>query len=85
VAPRLLDLAQFDTPQRSKGVLMANDSNRTDDQSSGPSGERQNEPNEERIRNGMADEVRGIADEEDEDFEDMEDTEDEDDDNEGSF
>ena len=62
---------------------MANDRNRTDDVT-GPASERESESREERIRNGIGEEVRGVADEEDEDFEDLEDTE-EDDDSDGSF
>ena len=64
---------------------MANDRNRTDEQSTGPTSERESEPREERIRNGIGEDVRGVADdEEDEDFEDLEDMED-DDDSDGSF
>jgi hypothetical protein len=63
---------------------MANDRNRTDEQFSGPASERESESGEERIRNGIGEEVRGVADDEDEDFEDLEDTE-EDDDSDGSF
>jgi hypothetical protein len=76
VAPGLLDPAAIDTSQlqRSKGDLMANDRNRTDEQFTGPASEREN---------GIGEEVRGVADEEDEDFEDLEDTEEDDDD--GSF
>jgi hypothetical protein len=64
---------------------MANDRNRTDEQVSGPASERESESREERIRDGIGEEVRGVSDEEDEDFEDLEDTEEEDDDNDGSF
>jgi len=64
---------------------MANDRNRTDEQSSGPSSERQNESSEERMRSGIGDDVRGVADEGDEEFEDMDDLEDEDEDSDGSF
>ena len=64
---------------------MANDRNRTDEQYTGPASERESEPREERIRNGIGEDVRGVADdEEDEDFEDLEDMED-DDDGDGSF
>jgi hypothetical protein len=70
--------------QRSKGDLMANDRNRTDEQYRGPASERESEPREERIRNGIGEDVRGVADDEDEDFEDLEDIE-EDDDSDGSF
>jgi hypothetical protein len=64
---------------------MANDPNRTDEQSSDPSSDRQNESNEERMRSGIGEDVRGVADEGDEDFEDMDDLEEEDDDSDGSF
>ena len=63
---------------------MANDRNRTDEQYSGPSGGRQSESGEERVRNGIGEDVRGVADEGDEEFEDMDDLE-EDEDNDGSF
>ena len=63
---------------------MANDRNRTDEQHSGPSGGRQSESGEERVRNGVGEDVRGVADEGDEEFEDMDDLE-EDEDNDGSF
>ena len=63
---------------------MANDRNRTDEQSTGPASERESEPREERIRNGIGEDVRGVADDEDGDFEDLEDIED-DDDSDGSF
>ena len=63
---------------------MANDPNRTDEQYSGPASEREGESKEERIRNGIGEDVRSVADEEDEDFEDLEDSE-EDDDSDGSF
>ena len=63
---------------------MANDRNRTDEQYTGPTSERESEPREERIRNGIPEDVRGVADDEDEDFEDLEDIE-EDDDSDGSF
>ena len=63
---------------------MANDRNRTDEQYSGPSGGRQSESGEERVRNGVGEDVRGVADEGDEEFEDMDDLE-EDEDNDGSF
>ena len=62
---------------------MANDRNRTDEQYMGPSNEREREPLDERIRDGVGEDSRGVADEE-EDFEDMEDLE-EDDDSDGSF
>ena len=63
---------------------MANDRYRTDEQLMGPERGRDSE-SDERIRNGIGEEVRGVADdEEDEDFEDMEDIED-DDDSDGSF
>ena len=63
---------------------MANDRNRTDEQYRGPSGGRQSESGEERVRNGIGEDVRGVADEGDEEFEDMDDLE-EDEDNDGSF
>jgi len=63
---------------------MANERSRTDEQFSGPSSGRESESREERIRNGIGEDVRGVADEENEDFEDMEDLE-EDDDSDGSF
>lgn len=63
---------------------MANDRYRTDEQFMGPEGGRESESKEDRVRNGIGDDVRGVADEEDEDFEDMEDIE-EDDDSDGSF
>ena len=62
---------------------MANDRYRTDEQFMGPERGRESE-SEERIRNGVGEDVRGVADEEDEDFEDMEDIEEEDD-SDGSF
>lgn len=62
---------------------MANDRYRTDEQLMGPERGRDSE-SDERIRNGIGEEVRGVADEEDEDFEDMEDIEEEDD-SDGSF
>ncbi len=85
VAPALLDGQAADTSQlqRSKGDLMGNDRNRTDEQFTGPASERESEPREERIRNGIGEDVRGVADEEDEDFEDLEDMAD--DDSDGSF
>ena len=62
---------------------MSNDRNRTDEQYTGPASERESEPRE-RIRNGIGEDVRGVADDEDGDFEDLEDIED-DDDSDGSF
>ena len=50
----------------------------------GPASERESESREERIRNGIGEDVRSVADEEDEDFEDLDDIED-DDDSDGSF
>jgi hypothetical protein len=50
----------------------------------GPSSEREREPLDERVRNGIGEDIRGVADEEDEDLEDMADLED-DDDSDGSF
>ena len=62
---------------------MANDRNRTDEQFSGPSGGSQSDSGED-VRNGMGEDVRGVADEgDDEEFEDMDDLE-EDDDSDGS-
>jgi hypothetical protein len=63
---------------------MANDRNRTDEQYVGPSSEREREPLDERVRNGIGEDIRGVADEEDEDFEDLEDLEDNDE-SDGSF
>jgi hypothetical protein len=63
---------------------MANDRYRTDEQWMGPDRGRESESRDDGIRNGIGDDVRGVADEEDEDFEDMEDTEEEDD-SDGSF
>jgi hypothetical protein len=63
---------------------MANDRNRTDEQYSGPTSGRESESSEERMRNGIGEEVRGVADEGDEEFEDMDDLE-EDEDSDGSF
>ena len=86
VAPALLDGQAADTSQlqRSKGDLMGNDRNRTDEQFTGPASERESEPREERIRNGIGEDIRGVADEEDEAFEDLENIDD-DDDSDGSF
>lgn len=64
---------------------MANDPNRRDEQYSGPASEREGDPREERIRNGIGEDVRGVADEEDEDFEDLEDSGEEDDEADDSF
>jgi hypothetical protein len=63
---------------------MANDRYRTDEQFMGPERGRESESREERIRNGIGEEVRGVADEEDEDFEEMEDIEEEED-SDGSY
>ena len=63
---------------------MANDRYRTDEQLMGPERGRESESREDSIRNGIGDDVRGVADEEDEEFEEMEDSE-EDDENDGSF
>jgi len=63
---------------------MANDRNRTDEQYTGPTEGRQSESGEERVRNGIGEDVRGVADEGDEDFEDMDDLE-EDEDSDGTF
>ena len=60
---------------------MANERNRTDDQFSGPTSERQEDSREDRMRDSYGDEeVRGVADESDEEFEDMEDLEEDEDD-----
>jgi hypothetical protein len=65
---------------------MANDRNRSDEQYSGPSGERQrDQSNEEQVRGGIGDEVRGVADEGEEEFEDMDDLEEDESDSDGSF
>ena len=58
---------------------MANDRNRTDEQYSGPASEGEREPLDERVRDGIGEDIRGVADEEDETFEDLEDLEGEDD------
>ena len=63
---------------------MANDRYRTDEQFMGPERGRESESTEDRIRNGIGEEVRGVADEDDEDLEDMEDLE-EDEDTDGSY
>ena len=57
---------------------MANDRNRTDgvEDATAP---RQPDMNDEPIRGGAGDDVRGIADEDDDEFEDSDDLEDEDD------
>ena len=63
---------------------MANDRNRTDEQYGGPTAGSQSESGED-VRNGIGEDVRGVADEgEDEEFEDADDLE-EDDENDGSF
>lgn len=66
---------------------MANDRNRTGnlDESSGPNPGSQSEMNEERVRGGAGEEVRGLADEGDEEFEDTDDLEDEEDTDDASF
>ena len=46
---------------------MANDRNRTDEHHTGPSSEREREPLEERVRNGVGEDIRGVADEEEDD------------------
>ena len=61
---------------------MANDRNRTDEDTS-PDRDRSNDMGDERVRGGASDDLRGVADEGDEDFEDMDDLEEEEDD--GSF
>ena len=63
---------------------MANDRNSRDEQSTGPEGDRRSNVDEETMRGGTSDEVRGVADEEDEEFEDTDDLE-EDEDSDGSF
>jgi hypothetical protein len=63
---------------------MANDRNSRDEQVTGPEGDRRRDVNEESLRGGTSDDVRGIADEEDEEFEDTDDLE-EDEDSDGSF
>ena len=65
---------------------MANDRNRTDEQSTGPGGARQSDSSEERVRNtSLGDDVRGVAEEGEEEFEDMDDDLEEDEDSDGSF
>ena len=55
---------------------MANERNRSDDQHSGPTSDRESDrPSGEEGRAGIGDEVRGVADEEEDEFEDMEDLE----------
>ena len=56
---------------------MANDRNRTDGEDATVPGQR--DLNDEPIRGGTGDDVRGIADEADEEFEDSDDLDDEDD------
>ena len=56
---------------------MANDRNRTDDLYGGPDRERPTDTPEDRVRGGVGDDVRGVADEEDDEFEDTDDLEDE--------
>ena len=63
---------------------MADDRNRTDNEYIGPAGGRQSGSDEESLRNGIGEDVRGVADEEDEEFEDMDDLE-EDEETDGSF
>ncbi len=65
---------------------MANQRKRTEDESSGPEqGGRDMEQDEERIRGGAGEEVRGIAEEGDEGFEDMDDLEEEEEEGDESF
>ena len=52
---------------------MANDRNRTNEQMAGPDRDRRSGLDEENMRGGTADDVRGIADEEDDEFEDADD------------
>jgi hypothetical protein len=63
---------------------MARDRNRTDDQISGPERGRQTDMNEERVRGGAEEDVRGLADEGDGEFEDT-DALDEDEDEDESY
>jgi hypothetical protein len=63
---------------------MANDRTSMDEQYTGPERERRSNTDEEDVRGGTRDDVRGIADEEDEEFEDTDDLE-EDEDTDGSF
>ena len=58
---------------------MANDRNRTNDQMAGPDRDRRSSQDEENVRGGAADDVRGIADEEDDEFEDADDLDEEED------
>ena len=65
---------------------MANDRDRSDDQSSGPSGERTGDySREDQVRTGVGDDVRGVADEGEEEFEDTDDLEEDEEDSDGSF
>ena len=58
---------------------MARDRNRMDDQLGGPERGPQRDMDDERMRGGVGDDLRGVADEGDEEFEDIEDTEEEED------
>ena len=65
---------------------MARDRNRSDDPMAERQGDRPREMNdEEQVRGGAGEDVRGIAGEEDEEFEDAEDLDEEDEDAEGSY
>jgi hypothetical protein len=61
------------------GQPMANDRNRTDDLYSGPDRDPRTDMNEEPVRTGAGDDVRGVA-EEDDEFEDSDELDEEDDD-----
>jgi hypothetical protein len=63
---------------------MANDRKRSDEQYTGSDRDRGTDMNEERLRGGPLDDVRGIADEGEEEFEDTDDLNEEED-SEGSF
>ena len=59
---------------------MANDSNRADELYTGPDDDSRTDMNEDRMRGGVGDEVRGIADEDDEEFDEDEEMDEEEED-----
>ena len=63
---------------------MANDRNSMEEQHTGPERDRSSNVDEESVRSGSQDDVRGIVNEEDDEFEDADDLE-EDEDSDGSF
>jgi hypothetical protein len=64
---------------------MANDRIRPDEQYTGPGEGRSSDASDDRVRNpGLAEDIRGVADEGEEDFEDMDDLE-EDEDSDSSY